>query len=700
MDGIFFAGGALTPGHASYVRRAADGDVLRIVAASKKYFHMIAPRQMGKTSLAKRLSAALAKDGWLCSYVDLSTISESVEEAPWYGKLGRLLSRKLTPGQRAVLSSETDLREYLLGDVLVQGGEPRRAAILFDEVGAMLGHPLADDFFMTLRSLFNERDEYDGLLIAGFLGTVDTDRLVKDKEISPFNVSEPVPLNEFTREQTAELTGRLAGLGPPVDDAARHLIYGLTSGHPYLCQRLCLALEGWAAAGALTAIGPEQVQRAVEEAFFDPLKRDSNIKHIAEDLARLSPAAAAMWQKVAAGEETSPYLYGFDELYLTGLVKKNEAGRVAIRNRIYERAAAAVTDAPQPLEPAAEDSGAHGHTLPAVHVEILTDHIPTGYCHHLDERTYPLITVTVDNTGEGRVNSSVRVTAVVEGYSDTATSSAQVARGQVERVRLLPVFKSEAVAKLNEIRPCTLQVTIEQEVPVRCTLSAASRRVHLLARNTALLGIKHPEGQVTDLTEHLAAWVTPRHPEVERLLHRASVHHPSVRIVGYQADTATQAKRAAVVREQARAIFTALKKDAGLTYVNSRLNLGAVPGHLTQRVRLPKESLAAGGSANCIDGTVLFASLLELATLDPLIVLVPGHAFVGWKTWRGEDSYEFVETTMIHLGEFDAAQQKGLLSYCEAKQKGHFDRALFDLVGFARLIDVSAARERKVYPLE
>ena len=47
-----------------------------------------------------------------------------------------------------------------------------------------------------------------------------------------------------------------------------------------------------------------------------------------------------------------------------------------------------------------------------------------------------------------------------------------------------------------------------------------------------------------------------------------------------------------------RAIFSALKQDANLVYVNSPLNLGQQAGQVTQRVRLPTESLAAGGSAN------------------------------------------------------------------------------------------------------
>ncbi|MBI4670302.1 MAG: transposase [Chloroflexi bacterium] len=128
--------------------------------------------------------------------------------------------------------------------------------------------------------------------------------------------------------------------------------------------------------------------------------------------------------------------------------------------------------------------------------------------------------------------------------------------------------------------------------------------------------------------------------------------------------------------------------------------LGEQEGQILQRVRLPSEALAVGGSANCLDGTVLFASLLELASLEPMLVLVPGHAFVGWRVWQGSDDYEFVETTMIGSDEFDAAQGFAQQEYTDALERGYFSRGLFDPGGFARMIDVVACHTRGIMPLE
>ena len=52
------------------------------------------------------------------------------------------------------------------------------------------------------------------------------------------------------------------------------------------------------------------------------------------------------------------------------------------------------------------------------------------------------------------------------------------------------------------------------------------------------------------------------------------------------------------------------------------------------------------------------ASLLEAASLQPAIVLVPGHAFVAWETWEGTDEWDYLETTMIASHDFEAARQR------------------------------------------
>jgi hypothetical protein len=94
------------------------------------------------------------------------------------------------------------------------------------------------------------------------------------------------------------------------------------------------------------------------------------------------------------------------------------------------------------------------------------------------------------------------------------------------------------------------------------------------------------------------------------------------------------------------------------------------PAQDRQRVLHPQDALAHK-TANCIDGTVLFASLLLRAGLQPVIVLVPGHAFLGWRTWSDAQEYEFLETTKLGAASFADALAAGQE---QAKQAGIRER--------------------------
>ena len=65
-----------------------------------------------------------------------------------------------------------------------------------------------------------------------------------------------------------------------------------------------------------------------------------------------------------------------------------------------------------------------------------------------------------------------------------------------------------------------------------------------------------------------------------------------------------------------------------------------------QRVRTFDDALEAA-QINCVDGSVLFASLLKAININPILVRLPGHMFVGYYTDKSHKDMNFLETTMI-----------------------------------------------------
>ena len=97
-----------------------------------------------------------------------------------------------------------------------------------------------------------------------------------------------------------------------------------------------------------------------------------------------------------------------------------------------------------------------------------------------------------------------------------------------------------------------------------------------------------------------------------------------------------------VARDALVAIFSELRAR-GITYTH--LSNSYFTGW--QNIRRPAESLSMR-TANCIDGALLFASLLEGAGLHAHLFLVPGHAYVGVRMGPADDDFVLpIETTLV-----------------------------------------------------
>jgi hypothetical protein len=66
----------------------------------------------------------------------------------------------------------------------------------------------------------------------------------------------------------------------------------------------------------------------------------------------------------------------------------------------------------------------------------------------------------------------------------------------------------------------------------------------------------------------------------------------------------------------------------------------------SQHVRFLDEAVQ-NSQANCVDGTVLFGSILYKLGIYPVLVKIPGHMFLGFYTDSQRQHRSFLETTLI-----------------------------------------------------
>ncbi|MDP3103945.1 MAG: hypothetical protein Q8M95_04985 [Candidatus Methanoperedens sp.] len=151
--------------------------------------------------------------------------------------------------------------------------------------------------------------------------------------------------------------------------------------------------------------------------------------------------------------------------------------------------------------------------------------------------------------------------------------------------------------------------------------------------------------------------------------------------VGITVNIETPLSQKEIVELQAKAIYETIKQN-GMNYVNTTVSFA--PGN-SQRVKRPSDTIKFKGG-NCIDGSVLFASCFEAIGFEPLIVIIPGHAFVGVRTWVDSNNYIFIETTAVGTSNFEKALIPQEYVFSEYKEG-------------LKYIDIKKARELGIKPL-
>lgn len=139
----------------------------------------------------------------------------------------------------------------------------------------------------------------------------------------------------------------------------------------------------------------------------------------------------------------------------------------------------------------------------------------------------------------------------------------------------------------------------------------------------------------------LAAFVTEEHPEVDRILKQMLDTKMIGAVDGYQSGSAN-------VDLQLAALWRVLH-DRGFKYSsitdNSAYEKG--DGVFSQTVRTLDNSIKTS-QANCVDGTVVFASVMKRMGLRPIMVLVPGHCFLAYfADGKTTTDIRFLETTLM-----------------------------------------------------
>jgi len=347
--GEFFSVGLpLHAVRAGYIRRRADDQLFDIVI-SGNYAHVLAPDRSGKSSLIAATAVRLESKGFKVAILDLEHIGDregSTDPGRWYYSVAYRLLRQLRIRydlqlwwhDKSILSNRQRLLEFYSEVVLQHIVGP--IVVFVDEIQCIEKLPFADQLLTSIRAAHNARttDHNYSRLSFVLLGECDPVSLMQEAELSPFNVTRHVILNDFSR---AELDLFATELNRNRGDAAVALdrIFYWTNGQPYLSQKLARAV-------ARESSG-EDVEKIVDRiANFQlagraALHTEPHMSHIhraiVNDETRREPLLN-LYGKIRKGIGVPADLGSALQrrLIAIGLLVIDEESNLSVRNRLYQ----------------------------------------------------------------------------------------------------------------------------------------------------------------------------------------------------------------------------------------------------------------------------------------------------------------------------------------------------------------------------
>jgi hypothetical protein len=231
-------------------------------------------------------------------------------------------------------------------------------------------------------------------------------------------------------------------------------------------------------------------------------------------------------------------------------------------------------------------------------------------------------------------------------------------------------------AKLRSLQqPATVNLTWSVSVNGRETQGNA-QPVRVRSVNDVPYRVRKDSGDWVDTRFLFAAFVNEDHPWINPLLQEALKTGKVSQFTGYYSH------RAEEVFHQIDAVWTALQRR-GVRYSSVAVNSDVSERVKSQHVRLLDESVRYS-QANCVDGTVMLASILQRIGLHTSLILVPGHMFLQVAEDADDRTSFYIETTMIGNADLKAAIKRGKeeVAYWESPERK--DKIVSVKVGKAR----------------
>lgn len=326
------AGGAVPLGSRFYIVRPTDHLFADAIARQDSIVLVKGGRQMGKTSLLARGLQQARESGAKVVFTDFQALSASHLLSPdaLYRALAEAIADQLDldtlPDEvwNEKRGANVNLERYLRREVL--GAFDGTLVWGMDEVDRLFTCPFGSEVFGLFRSWHNRRSldpsgPWSRLTLAIAYAT-EAHLFITDLNQSPFNVGTRLALDDFSREQVAELNRRYEQPLRTPDEVGR--FYDLLGGQPYLTRRGFDAL-----ADGGTSFAAFEIQAGQEDGPFG-----DHLRRILISLTQDNALTEAV-RSLLKGGDASTTPESFYRLRGAGILAGDAASTARLRCRLY-----------------------------------------------------------------------------------------------------------------------------------------------------------------------------------------------------------------------------------------------------------------------------------------------------------------------------------------------------------------------------
>jgi hypothetical protein len=286
-----------------------------------RYFTIWAPRQSGKSTSFRLLADDLRKEGYLVCHINFENYSKS--------RLSNFMERLILLMQQAWT---IDFEGLELDQVFlkIEQAKDKKMVLIIDEVEG-INPEYFGQFLHTIRNSYHSRETH-GLKSVIFVGVSNITGVVQDNA-SPFNISDSLQVDYFTKEEVFDLLGQHeTETGQLFSLQVKEKIYAITVGQPGL-------VNGFAAKLVEQYAGKSEIDYhdylVVEDWYlFEALDKNvANVINKAKKHQKFLEELLFLERKVRFDIDKEEVRY----FYTNGLIKKNSEGNVTFWVPLYKK---------------------------------------------------------------------------------------------------------------------------------------------------------------------------------------------------------------------------------------------------------------------------------------------------------------------------------------------------------------------------